>query len=611
MATKEYSGKRVSNARAIAQRQLPTACYLCGGLVTADMRWVAEHKIPRALAKQMGMSAFEQDSPDNIGVSHLSCSNKSGGKLSQSVFRSEPKASDLSHSSFLLGSSTESSHFSENSEIPPKRQFWSIENDSGEFLAIPRYYSLSPEDEPDIDISGAELIAEKHLTPLGDKPHSFKPQQKQIARVLEAKEEEFSEIPRFQRVVIQVPRRSAKTETIQAVLFNRCLTIPGYTIIQTAQTYMKARQTFLRMIRTLEQTYEENPPFVAKVGMGSEMLIFENGSVWSIATPKASAYRGDPADCLWFDEAGTYSEEQSKDLEEGAVPTQDTKPRAQMIVSGTPEIRGGMLWDSLTVARANPEENGILDYSMETTDDPEDEDLWYRIHPGLASGLTTIKVIRQRFDRYPLSSFMQEYLCADPLSSKEDAIPEEDWLATLQPEAEVPDYASYGYATSYPHGTYAALVAAWYSEDGIPHISLVQHDTRAKITQRVAALLKENPRAVVHFDAIGDNISIANDLKRIPKLPTANLSPISVKQVSAGVSTLINAITDRRLHHSEQKPLQVAAKGATFRIYNDSRLFGRKSSIEDISPLEAAAIALEDASQKIPKAKVRIQATTL
>lgn len=78
-----YSGKRVEVARAKARAMLPAVCVQCGQVVTQDMDYVAEHLIPRAIAKQMGMPDSEVD--QHIAVSHRSCSDKSGAKVKAQV----------------------------------------------------------------------------------------------------------------------------------------------------------------------------------------------------------------------------------------------------------------------------------------------------------------------------------------------------------------------------------------------------------------------------------------------------------------------------------------------------------------------------------------------
>lgn len=368
------------------------------------------------------------------------------------------------------------------------------------------------------------------------------------------------------------------------------------------------------MIYALEAAYpdESSRPFTARVGNGQEQIRWENGSVWWVVAPKAAAMRSQAADVIWFDEAGEYSEEQTRDLVEGALPLMDTRPAGQVIISGTPaKTRAGLLWEMLCKAREGKARYGIVDFSMDPADDPTSEDVWWRVHPGLASGLTDIDVIRERFEGMPLASFAREYLCADPVNASISAIDPDDWKATTAEDfLEVPATASIAYATGFG-GSSGAIAAAWYTEDGRPHVQLLEHrEGISWMPAEVAKILRDSRQSKVLFDRIGDNLAVWQELQRKKGLALANLAPVSVKEHAAGVSLLLSAVSDRALVHATDPSLDSAADGASIRYVNDSRLFGRKQSTNDVSPLEAVAIALYHASGNRPKVRYSPKART-
>ena len=457
------------------------------------------------------------------------------------------------------------------------------------YRAAPRFISALPDD---VDVSGAHRGAQAlGLTLL--------PQGEELARVLEARRDDGK--PLYKTVVTQMSRRSSKTSAIQATLLARAFDIPGTKIVQTAQSQRIARRVFLDMCTALENAYpdEESRPFRVRIGNGQEDVKWDNGSVWWVVSPKASAFRSAAADVVWVDEAGEFTDEQSRDLIEGVMALMDTRPAGQLIISGTPaRTRSGLLWDYLVKGREGKGRVGILDYSMDPADDPTSEDVWWRCHPGLASGLTDIETMRERHEDMPLVSWVREYLCGDPSNASISAVDPEDWEATSVPDVLVLPTSNYALAfATAPDGSAAAVAAAWYDDDGRPHIQVV--DYRAGISHLpnyIARLIGDNRSVPILFDTIGNNTSVYQDLQRKPGLRLATLEPVSLKQCAAGVSTLLTTVSDRSLVHARDKDLDAAAEGASLRYVNDSRLFGRRSSTEDVAPLEAASLALYKAS---------------
>jgi hypothetical protein len=74
---KRWGGHASTKAMAAVRRMLPAACSRCGGLVTDEMDWHADHLTERA---QGGT-----DSPDNYGPAHAHCNTSAGGKIGAAI----------------------------------------------------------------------------------------------------------------------------------------------------------------------------------------------------------------------------------------------------------------------------------------------------------------------------------------------------------------------------------------------------------------------------------------------------------------------------------------------------------------------------------------------
>jgi hypothetical protein len=433
---------------------------------------------------------------------------------------------------------------------------------------------------------------------------SLLPQGEQVAGILEAKNEDGT--PLYPEVVIQMGRRATKTSSIQATLLGRCFSIPGYRIISTAQTGTLSQQFLAELGSQLEAAYpdEATRPFRFYKSNGSIRIVWDNGSQWRAVKPQAAAFRGSAADCILMDEAGEYDAKTTEDLLSGAMPVLATRKNAQLIVTGTPpKTREGLLWQYLQAGRKGTEDLGILDYSMEPSDDATDEALWHRVYPGLSSGLVPIKFLRKALETQGLLSFSREFLCLDPVASSLGAIPEEDWLAGQ--EADMLALPESNFSLSFEvamDGGSAAIACAWYTEDGIPHVQILEHKAGFQwLPKAVADLLTEYRGVEMVFDAIGGNLSVNQKIQGMPRVPKSNLRALSMKEVAGGVSTFTSAVSDHALVHAIDGSLDSAVEAVAFRYSGDSRLWSRGNSNADISPLVAASNALYIAAGKRQK----------
>ncbi|WP_156380217.1 hypothetical protein [Arthrobacter sp. Soil762] len=452
------------------------------------------------------------------------------------------------------------------------------------YRAEPRYFSAVPE----TDISAAHMAAEKMNIFLF-------PQGEQVASLLEAKNEDGT--PLYPAAVIMMGRRATKTSSIQATLLGRCLTIPGYRIISTAQNGSMASQFLAELGSTLESTWpdENSRPFKFYKSNGNIRIVFENGSQWKCTKPLADGFRGSYADCILIDEAGELDPKTSEDLVAGALPVLATRPNAQIIITGTPpKVRDGILWDYLQAGRKGTDELGILDYSMRPDQDATDESLWWEIYPGLSSGLVKLSFLRKAFETQGLLSFSREFLCLDPVAASIRAIPEEDWLATqVENLLELPKD---NYAVAFDiaqDGSSAAVAVAWYTSDGQPHVQVLQHKASFSwMPMYLGKLLTSQKGLEVGFDSIGNNLSVFQTIQRMKQVPKQGLRAMTMKEVSSGVALMTSHISDHALVHAKDPSLDTAAAEVAFRYVSDSRLFGRRQSSTDISPLIAASNAL-------------------
>jgi hypothetical protein len=431
-----------------------------------------------------------------------------------------------------------------------------------------------------------------------------------FAGVLEAKTDQG--LPLYDDVTGEIPRRATKTTTVQNVLLGRCVTRPGYRVIQTAQDGTRASIVFMDMVRTLERVTpnEEERGWTVFKSTGREYIQFDNGSRWWVAPPKSSSFRGLAADVIWFDECGELDPVESDDLEAGALPVMDTREDAQVIKTGTPGlVRAGMFWKSLEAAEADPKALGVLRFAardsevvdieglVERGETSAIEALLLRVHPGLACGLTSMAKMLKRLATMDLAKFIREYLCVWPPDTSATALNLAKWANTETAPAPAPVGTPWAIGYNVGIGGVAgAIVAGWFDQNGEPHLQVMEYRVKSDwMVEELARAGKAHPRVPVGYDNIGENISVAQALGRKPRYNAKVLQALQLRQVAAATATVALHTDLETIHHGTSPALDKAVGAATWRESGGSRLF-RRIEGADISVLLAGVHALAAAA---------------
>lgn len=484
---------------------------------------------------------------------------------------------------------------------------WAAELRTGRpFLAVPAYLSPIP-DATDVStyLIGLDMLG-VGMTPQGVN----------VAGVMEALDDEG--LPLYDDVTVQIARRSAKTTSIQAVLLGRSAKRRGYRSIQTAQDGTRASGVIKQMIREMELVDTRDPKdreWQTFASTGREYLEWKHGAHWHVVPPDPGSYRSKAADLLWFDETGELDPAKSADLEAGALPTMDTREDGQVVKSGTPgKVRAGMAWNTLKAARESPTTLGIVDYSAKESEVITDEQigdpaLWYRVHVGLASGLTKLKTIQKRYDTMDLSKFIREYLCVWPADMTKSALDMERYDALTVAPVDAPDDFALCYDCEIS-GQAASVSAAWVDPvTGRHRIQLMdQRRGVAWLTEYLARAAGKFPRVKIAYDPIGQNSVVAMSLQRVPKFRAAVLKPLTLREMSAAAALIAQGMDAETLEFSEDSELRKSAENATWRESGDNRLFGRRGGA-DISGIISGAGALHTAVQSRPRQRLVMPAT--
>lgn len=426
------------------------------------------------------------------------------------------------------------------------------------------------------------------------------PQQLLVADVLNAVGEDGLAL--HSTVGVCIPRRASKTTSIWATALGRCMEREDYMVAFTAQSGTKARDRFLKdLVTPLERKYAKGEGgFKVNRSQGHEHIIFDNGSRIDVLPPLPDSFRGDGFDMVIIDEGQTQGPEEADELKAAILPTFDTRPGAQLVVAGTAgKHRSGLLWDTLEDGRNGRAGTGIIEYAAADTLSEEDvanPEVWQMAHPGIGT-LTTLERIALNFEamRGKIWDFAAEYLGVWPVGGGGRFLNLERWAssamgvdaATVRP----PDHFALGFAI-HPDGLSACIVAAWRDEAEEAHVLVLDHRMGTQWFSPKMLDLGRRYKVPIAHDTYGGPTNVQVDILQRQKAPRPRLAPQTMADVKTAAALIVKSLDDGHLKHYDQDVFNEAARLAVKRKVGNGWGLGRGSAEDDITPLEAAALAL-------------------
>lgn len=416
---------------------------------------------------------------------------------------------------------------------------------------------------------------------------------------------------------VLMPRRSSKTTIILAWLVGRCMEEDDLLTAYGVMTSMKkARARFLSdIVKPLERRWPDrhNRPFKILKGNGAERVVFENGSELWVYGPNPDDFRSDAFDVIVLDESGEIDGDEAADIKGAALPTQDTRPGAMLVYAGTAgdSQRGNMLWDALSAAQSDDQRSVGIAYWADQNTLPEEAEAWEPSeehpaaharelveahHPGIGT-LTTLDSIKDSFDAMGASQFLREYLgvFADPRGTA-TLIGAERWSHAKQ-DGDLPELPErFGLAMAlHPDQTCASLVAAWRDGEGRACVMVVDARKGVKwIAERALGLSRKyGPRIVggIAYDTQGPAMVEVEFMQRQAQRP--RMAPNTWPDIRTASALIVKEIAIGNLAHWGQPDLDDAVACVVKRLSGPQNwALGRRERSDDITPMEAAAMAL-------------------
>jgi hypothetical protein len=399
-------------------------------------------------------------------------------------------------------------------------------------------------------------------------------------------------------VGLTVPRQSGKTTLVGAQMEHRTIYRPRRRVWYTTKSRGDARDWLLDEHLPGLQTSPLEPYAKVRRAQGSEGIAYPHGSLLRIFAPLRSALHSRQSDLVVVDEAWTHDLERGHDLDQGIVPTQATRPGAQVWkVSTAGDENSLWLWELVTKGRAAVAEGrteGVAYFEWSCPDelDPCASSSWERFHP--AYGVTIgAPQMRAALEELGPAAFARAYGNRWPEGmgvSAAPKIPPGRWAsAQMPPITEVPAgvRVALGFDTTRDRSS-AAVAVAWRDRAGVRNELTDARPGTGWVAERVHELYRRHHPVAIGYDAGGPALDIADGLA------TDGLPMLAVRgrEWAAACTGWLAGITEHRLRVGSHPALSAAAEVAPARDAGDGGwTWYRRGAVASIAPVIAATAA--------------------
>lgn len=404
-----------------------------------------------------------------------------------------------------------------------------------------------------------------------------------------------TKIPAYREVIVTIPRQNGKTTLTLSFEVQRAI---GWgapqKIAYTAQTGKDAREKLLNdQAPILQASTAPIAAAIARVmrGVGNEAILWKSGSRIFVLNSGEDAGHGKVIDLGVIDES--FADEDDR-REQAMLPAMLTRPSAQILnisTAGTersPFLRRKV--DAGRAAVADDIRQGIAYFEWSAPDDADIDDpaTWRACMPALGFTITEEVVVHAR-QTMSEGDFRRAMLNQWTISD-ERVIPAALWEQAKDPRTAPDGRFALGFDVN-PERTSASIVVA----DEQMRAELVEHtDGLATVVDRIAEIAERWSMPIV-VDGQSPAGSFINELKA----RHLNVRTYSTREVAAACAVLYDGIADGKVKIRPSEALDTAAAAARKRQVNDSWIWGRRDSSEDVSPLIALTLAIEHASSGI------------
>lgn len=398
----------------------------------------------------------------------------------------------------------------------------------------------------------------------------------------------------YSLVLVTVPRQSGKTTLFGGVMSQRALVTPSARVWFTMQTAKDA----------VDWLTNEHWPLLSKFGnaaalrrmAGSEHVKWrQSEGLVRPFPPSPTGLHSKVSDLVVIDECWAFDLQRGMQLDQAVVPTQATRPNAQVFKCSTAGDATSLWWlgtvEAGRAAVASRRDSGVAYFEWSCPDDadPTDPATWPTYHPAYGATIGA-EAMQAALDMLGADEFARAY-GNRWVAMVARVIPLAAWRAAADHAPPMPTSGdvALGFDVALDRSD-AAVVAAWRDGNGLAHIEVAEQRSGVGwVPERIGELIGRWHPVALAYDAAGPAIDVADVLARGGQ----RLSAIGGRDLAAACAALLEAISAGQVRIRPHPALDAAAASAARRPVGDALwTWGRRQSSTSIATLSAATVAL-------------------
>lgn len=405
--------------------------------------------------------------------------------------------------------------------------------------------------------------------------------------------------PCYRRVVVYVPRQNGKTTLILTWEVQRtcgwAVLLGPQRVVYTAQTGNDAAKKLVRDQFPILSKLRKPLGITAMLrGNGGVAVQFANGSSIEPIPTTPDAGHGMVVDLGVIDELFADPDDRRQ---QALVPAMKTRASAQLLICSTAGTDASGPLNRLVARGRNSVEKGAaegvayFEWSAPLDADPDDPATWWACNPAMGHTMTEA-TLRDDRENLPDGEFRRADL-NQPTMAEDRVIPLASWDAVCLPDVAVGLHPVFALDMSAERDA-GAIAAA--SGGTIPSGEVIDHRPGVGwLVEACRRLSERYSNSVVALDAQGPASAL------IPELEEAGVrvEKLGARDVLGACGAFFDRVIEGRVRIRRHLALDEAAAGAVRRQSGDAWAWARRSSVVDISTLNAVTFATWCASRPL------------
>lgn len=369
---------------------------------------------------------------------------------------------------------------------------------------------------------------------------------------------------------------------------------------------VEASDSFRRITNPKGRPGRSTMEWKSSLNNGSEHLLFGQGNYFLIETPSKKAGHGSTIDVKMADEIRFGVD----DRIEASSASQITRRSRQLWLASTAgDEESFYMWPKVVAGRARVGRDDVetracsFEWALPEDADLHDPDVWYDHHPAVGHTiewddiLDKLRQAEDSPDESKIDTFRQEYAnqwIRHPVLGeveRETVVDLQMWsLRSVPADSEFVRPVTLGVSVADDGRTAAIAVAGW-NRDGAAQVKVLDLKPGTFwIEQALAEYRDEWGPECVTYNAGGPTAAIEGPIAR--GAGRVDVEPVRGTAYTAACQAFVTGFEEARYRHLDQDWLNTAIEGAAKKLRGAAWLWDMQRSRADITPLDAATVAL-------------------